>query len=103
MSKLVSLETPQFLIAIFDLVFHRPRIQISCKRAFLVWAQRRERRREEVRAGILPLCSDLLLLCLDRSYHFLVHERDDMLFVGLALIGAQIPLVLIITDQTIER
>ena len=48
------------------------------------------------------MCLDLLLLDLDRCNHLFLDQRDDMLSMGFALIETQIPLVLVITDQTID-
>lgn len=103
MPKLMRREVIEMLMAISDLVTSCPLVELPAKRCMEVGLGRRGRRREQIGTRLSPSRSDLLLLYLDCSNHLFLNQGNDQFSIGFALRQAQVPLVLVISNQTIHR
>src|SRR6266487_349942 len=99
MPKLMRLNVIQPSRLVTDLLLVGPFIENASKRCCLEWKLMRSGTWEQVLAGVSPLLTDILLLCLNRRYHCLIHQGNDMFLLGLPLVKVEIPFVAIIMDQ----
>jgi len=82
-----------------DLLLICPFIENASKRCCLERELVRRGAWEQVPTSIAPLLTDIVLLGLDRSYHGLIYERNDMLLLGLPLVKGEIPFVAVVVDE----
>ena len=97
--KLMRLEMVQVPGLVTNLLVACPLVERAGKRSCFERKQVRQGTWEKVLTGIAPLLTDFLLLCLDRRYHCLIYEWNDMFLFGLPLVKAKIPFVPVIVDE----
>src|SRR6266487_2440764 len=97
--ELMRLEVVQLSRLVANLLFVSPLVECAGKRSCLKWKVVRQRAWEQVLAGVSPLLTNILLLCLNRRYHGLIYQGNDMFLLGLPLVKVEIPFVAIIMDQ----
>ena|SRR5438128_9218415 len=99
MPKLMGLEMVQVPSLVTNLFVACPLVENAGKRSCFERKQMRQGAWEEILTGVAPPFTDSLLLRLDRRYHRLIHQRNDVLLFGLPLVKAEIPFVPVIVDE----
>src|SRR6266487_3383346 len=91
--ELMRLEVVQLSRLVANLLFVSPLVECAGKRSCLKWKVVRQRAWEQVLAGVSPLLTNISLLCLNRRYHGLIYQGNDMFLLGLPLGKVEIPCV----------
>ena len=102
-AKLVRLEVIEDTRSVADFGFESPFIEEVCKTALAEWLLGSSRTRKEVGALRSIACFNLSLLGLNGADHGLVHERNRIFFPEFPLIEPEVPLLLVITFEALQR